>query len=70
MDIWETSTDIRSGVPMTYIKYILAVLVILALAEVAPEVVNAILILILVGMLLMRFGYFAQLFNLIGTIGK
>ena len=52
------------------VKIILAVLVVMALAEVMPEVVNWLLILILVGMVLYRFGAFSQLFQTIGTIGK
>lgn len=51
-------------------KLILAFLVVIALAEVMPEVVNAVLILILIGIVLMRFPAFAGLAQTIGSIGK
>lgn len=70
MDDWTFTASFYSGVPMNIVKYILAVLVVLAIAEAIPEVVNAVLILLLIGIVLMRFQYFTQLFNLIGSIGK
>lgn len=51
-------------------KYILAVLIALALAEVAPAVVNSILILILAGVFLKRAGAFTALLKTIGSLGK
>ena len=55
---------------MKAIKYVLAVIVVFALAEAAPEAVNAILLLILIGMFLMRSNTFAQMISFIGTTGK
>ena len=52
------------------VKYILAVLIALALAEVAPAVVNSILLLILAGVFLKRAGMFTALFQAIGSLGK
>lgn len=51
-------------------KYLIAVLIVIALAEAVPEVVNAVLVLVLVGILLMRFGAFQQLASSIGSLGK
>jgi len=53
-----------------YVRLIIAILVVLALAEVAPEVVNAILLLMLVGMILGRWPAFAWLANIIGSLGR
>lgn len=50
--------------------FLIAVLVVIALAEVAPEIVNAVLVLVFVGILLMRFDSFKSLINSIGTLGK
>lgn len=54
----------------TIAKYVLAVLVVLVAAEVSPEITNAFLILLLVGIVLMRFGAFQSLAAQIGTLGK
>jgi hypothetical protein len=62
--------SVRCGVPMSIIKYILAIIVVIALAEAIPEAVNAILILILIGLVLMQFDKFAQLVSLIGSVGQ
>jgi hypothetical protein len=70
MDDRAFAKSFRCGIPMSIIKYILAVIVAIALAEAIPEAVNAILILILVGVVLMQFDKFAQLVNLIGSVGK
>ena len=51
-------------------KYLIAILIVIALAEAMPEVVNAVLVLVLVGILLMRFGAFQQLVASIGSLGK
>lgn len=52
------------------VSYIVALLVVIALSEVMPEAVNAVLVLVLIGILLMRFPAFAGLVNSIGTLGK
>lgn len=52
------------------ISYVIAILIVIAIAEVMPEAVNAVLILILIGILLMRFPAFAGLINSIGVLGK
>ncbi len=54
----------------TITKIIIAFLVVIALAEVMPEAVNAVLILILIGILLMRWPAFAELASTIGSIGQ
>ncbi len=51
-------------------KYILAVLIVIALAEAAPKAINTILILILAGVFLKRAGAFTGLFKMIGSLGK
>lgn len=51
-------------------KYILAVLIVIALAEAAPKAVNTILILILAGVFLKRAGAFTGLLSVIGSLGK
>lgn len=51
-------------------KYILAVLIVIALAEFIPEAVNAFLILLLVGIFVMRANLFRGLISTIGTLGK
>lgn len=51
-------------------KYLIAILVVIALSEAMPEMVNAILILVLIGIVLMRFSAFQQLAASIGTLGK
>jgi hypothetical protein len=44
-----------------YARLILVVLVVVALAEIIPEAINAILILVIVGLLLKKSGTFAGL---------
>ncbi len=51
-------------------KYAVAVLVVLALAQFAPELVNAFLILLLIGIVVMRYKYFQDLVNQITSLGK
>ncbi|WP_322510722.1 hypothetical protein [Chloroflexus sp.] len=53
-----------------YIRLAIAIIVVLVLAEFAPEAVNAVLILLLVGMLLGRRRSFEMLAAFIGTIGR
>lgn len=54
-----------------YARLVLAVVIVYMLAQVAPKAVNAILILILVGIVLMRFPAFQSLFaSTIGALGK
>lgn len=52
------------------VKYAIAVFVVLAVAEFAPEAVNVILVLILVGMLLISAPSFVSLARTIGSVGK
>ena len=52
------------------VSFVIAILIVVALAEVIPEAVNAVLVLVLVGIILMRFPAFAGLVNSIGTLGK
>ena len=54
----------------TVAKYAIAILLVLAVAQVAPEAVNAFLILVLIGILLMRFSYFQDLVTQLGSLGK
>lgn len=70
MGKWTAAASSFSGVSMNIIKYLITVLIVLAIAEAIPEAVNAVLILILVGIVLMRFSKFESLANLIGTLGK
>lgn len=53
-----------------YVRLAIAILVVLALAEVAPGAVNAILLLLIVGMALGRWPAFAWLANFISRIGR
>lgn len=52
------------------VLYVIAVLVVIGLAEVSPEAVNAFLILLLIGIVLMRFGAFRPLVEQFATLGK
>lgn len=54
----------------TFAKLALAVLIVVALSEVAPELVNGFLILLLVGIFLTRYQYFKGLADMLGTLGK
>jgi len=51
-------------------RIILAILIVYIGAEIAPKLTNALLILILVGVLLSRVPQFAGLFQSIANIGK
>jgi hypothetical protein len=51
-------------------RLMLAILVVMALAEFIPEVVNSFLILLLVGILLGHWVQFQWLTKLIGSIGE
>lgn len=53
-----------------YVRYAIVVLVVLAAAEFAPQVVNVFLALVLVGMLLMNPKAMASLAAVFGTVGK
>lgn len=53
-----------------YVKYALAVVVVVAISEVAPEVVNVFLALVLVGMLLIDSHAFIGLIRTVGSVGK
>lgn len=46
-----------------YVRLIIVVLIVLALAEAIPEVVNAFLLLMLASMILMQSGQFARLIS-------
>ncbi len=49
-------------------KYVLAVLVVVVVAEVAPVPVNSILLLVLIGLLLTQYQSFSELIQQIGTL--
>ena len=51
-------------------KYILAIVIVIALAEFIPEAVNWILVLILAGIFLKQAGMFTGLFAAVGSLGK
>lgn len=51
-------------------RLVIVIVLTIALAEFAPDLVNAILLLILIGILLSRWKSFSQLFGLIGTLGE
>lgn len=53
-----------------YVRYALALLIVLAVAEFAPQVVNVVLALVLVGMLLMNAKAVGSLVSVIGTLGR
>lgn len=53
-----------------YVKYAIAILIVLALAEVAPQIVNSILILVLIGMMLANTKAIASLAAVLGSLGK
>lgn len=54
----------------TIAKYIVAVVLVLAVAQFAPEAVNAFLILLLIGIVVMRYPAFQKLFAQVGSLGK
>lgn len=51
-------------------RLIIVILLVVALAQIAPEAINAILSLVLVGIILSRWKSFQALAQVIGTIGK
>lgn len=53
-----------------YGKLAIVILIVIALSEAIPEVVNAILLLILVGLILGHYTKFTFLTQLISTVGK
>lgn len=53
-----------------YVRYAITVLVVLAVAEFAPNVVNTFLLLVLIGMLLMNTKAITSLAAIVGTVGK
>ena len=54
----------------TIAKLTIAVLIVVALSEVSPELVNGFLILVLIGIFLTRYEYFKGLAAMLGTLGK
>lgn len=48
----------------------LAVLIVVALSEAMPEIINAFLVLVLIGIFLTRYEYFKGLSNMLAQIGK
>lgn len=53
-----------------YVRYAIAVLIVLAVAEAAPQVVNTFLVLVLIGMLVMNAKAMASLAAVFGAVGK
>lgn len=53
-----------------YVRYAIAVLIVLGVAELAPQVVNTILVIVLIGMLLMNAQAYKSLAALFGAVGK
>lgn len=51
-------------------RLIIVILLVVALAQVAPEAVNAILLLVLIGIILSRWKSFQGLTQIIGTLGR
>ena len=51
-----------------YVKFILALIVVVALAEFIPEAVNAVLILILAGMIVLNPNVYGSLAKTIGSL--
>ena len=54
----------------TVAKLVLVILIVLALAELAPDWINAFLALVLVGVVLSHWQNFAGLASALGTLGK
>ncbi len=52
-----------------YARIVIVVLIVLAISEISPEVVNAVLLLVLIGLILGRFQYFQGLFKVINSFG-
>lgn len=59
----------KSDLPF-YGKLAITILIVVALAEAIPEVINTILLLILIGLILGHYTKFTFLTQLIGTVGK
>lgn len=53
-----------------YLKLAIVILIVIALGEAAPDVVNAVLILILIGAILGNWQEFSGLAAILGTLGK
>ena len=53
-----------------YLKLGIAILIVVALGEAAPDVVNAVLVLILIGAILGNWQEFSGLAAILGTLGK
>lgn len=51
-------------------RLIIVILLVVALAQIVPEAINAILSLVLVGIILSRWKSFQGLTQVIGTLGK
>lgn len=49
-------------------KFIIAVLIVVVLAEVFPEPVNVVLLLVLIGLVLTQYQSFSELFAQLGTL--
>jgi len=64
----EKSSDAQVLALGFYAKLALVILIAVAAAEVAPEVVNAVLILILIGLVLGHWGQFEGLARVLGSV--
>ena len=53
-----------------YVRLTIAILIVILLAEVAPEAVNALLALLLVGLIVGRWQAFAGLAYIIASVGR
>lgn len=53
-----------------YLKLGIVILLVVALSEAAPDLVNAILVLILIGAILGNWQEFSGLASILGTLGK
>lgn len=53
-----------------YLKLAIVILIVVALGEAAPDVVNAVLALILIGAILANWNEFSGLATILGTLGK
>jgi hypothetical protein len=51
-------------------RLIIVILLVVALAQVAPEAVNAVLALVLIGIILSRWRSFQGITQIIGTLGR
>ena len=55
---------------ITIFEYAAAVLAVLAVAQLAPKAVNMFLLLVLIGIILLRYPYFQGLLVSLGNLGK